>query len=615
MVDNLPAGKLKLAGIFLPSHLIVNHMKLTLAHITHEAVEKIGGIGTVLEGLMTSPIYQEQVQRSILVGPTSARTEIDPEKRLGEHGTVLYSSVDDIDTLNLGAKLRPIEWAFDVAFVYGKRTYDIPGDNRTGEADVLLIDVFHYNKDRLSAFKHKLSKTIGIDSLRYEAHWDYEEYIRLAEPAFYALNTLLDEEELPCMLFAHEFMGLPTAFKAILEGSSNFRTIFHAHECATARHLVETHTGGHDLTFYNAMTLARENNQYVTDIFGDLSSKFRHALISQAHLCDGVIAVGDDTAREMHFLGEHFDHHKIDLVYNGVPAMKVTQDQREHSRDLLAIYAESLTGSRPDVLMTHVMRPVISKGLWRDIQVCHHLDQHYATTGQTGVLFILTTAGGTRRPQDILRMENEYGWPRYHREHYPDLVGPEVDYYNMAEDFNNSHENIKIILVNQFGWEQNLIGQRLPEEMNIAHFRCAADIEFGMATYEPFGISPLEPLCAGAICVISAVCGCAGFVNEVTENKTTPNVIIADYTKLDHERSIEQLLNMTQAERDPIEMDVSRQVAQQLIETLPNTKEDRLTFLNEGQRLANLMGWDEVSENHLIPMLRRVLEETAVPCS
>ena len=184
----------------------------TLAHVTHEAVEKIGGIGTVLEGLLTSPVYQRHVRRSILVGPGSGRIEADPADRLGTGGTVLYSGVDGTDTLNVGPKLRPIELAFGVSILYGRRTYAIPGDERTGEAEVLLIDVYRANRERLGVFKHRLYERFGLDSLRYENDWGYEEYIRLAEPAFYALTALLGDDELPCVLLAHEFMGLPAAF-------------------------------------------------------------------------------------------------------------------------------------------------------------------------------------------------------------------------------------------------------------------------------------------------------------------------------------------------------------------------------------------------------------------
>ena len=36
----------------------------------------------------------------------------------------------------------------------------------------------------------------------------------------------------------------------------------------------------------------------------------------------------------------------------------------------------------------------------------------------------------------------------------------------------------------------------------------------------------------GALCVISNVCGCAGFVSKVAGSEGTPNVIISDTTEL-----------------------------------------------------------------------------------
>jgi hypothetical protein len=584
--------------------------KYTLAHVTHEAVDKLGGIGTVLEGLMTSPVYKDAVGRSILIGPCSVAHGT-PETRLGEHGKVLYSGVDKIDVLGLAPKFHPIEWAFDVSIIYGTRTYDIPGDERTGEAEVILIDIFRANKERLALFKLRLAEVFGIDSLRYEHEWGFEEYVRLAEPAFYALAALLNDQHKPCVIFSHEFMGLATAFKAQLDGQGQFRTLFHAHECSTARHLVENHPG-HDLMFYNVMRQATTSKprKYAEDVFGDLSYHFRHKLISNAHTCDGIIAVGDDTARELHFLGKHFDHHQIDLVYNGVPAPKVTAAQKNKSRKMLLDYSEKLVGYRPTHLMTHVMRPVISKGLWRDLQVLHELEQRFEENDETAILYVLTTAGGTRRPQDIRSMEEEYGWPRKHREGFPDLVGPEVDFGRMIDAFNRGHKRSQIVLVNQFGWSSERIGERLPKDMDIADFRFATDVEFGMATYEPFGISPLEPLCAGAICCITNVCGCAGFVNEVTKNKPVPNVLIADYTRLDRGYTLDALLKMTQAQRDPIEQRISGEVAADLYNRLPRSDADRKKLLESGQKLAKAMGWDFIVEHHLLPMLHRVVNST-----
>jgi hypothetical protein len=582
--------------------------KLTLAHVTHEAVDKLGGIGTVLEGMITSPVYQQHVGRSILIGPCATHMAVGPEHRLGEDGQVIYSSVDGIDEAGLGAKLHPIEWAFGTAMVYGKRKFEIPGDDREGEAEVLLIDTFRVNMDRLALFKLKLWERFQLDSSRYEKAWDYEEYVRLAEPAFYALMALLSDDELPCVLFSHEFMGMPAALKAILDGPRHFRTVFHAHECATARRIVEDHPG-HDAMFYNALSQARQQGRYVGDVFGDQGDKLRHALIGLSHCCDAVVAVGDYTADEMHFLGDQFDHHQIDLIYNGLPAAKVNITQRRKARKMLCEYSEKLIGYKPDVLMTHITRPVISKGLWRDVQVCHELDGKLGEQGKTGVLYMLTSAGGVRRPQDVRKMESEYDWPRHHREGYPDLVGPEVDLHAMIEPFNAEHQNIQIVLVNQFGWSPQRIGDRLPRQMDIAEFRRAADVEFGMAVYEPFGISPLEPLHSGAVCVITNVCGCEGFVEYVTDGEGCDNVLVADFTRLDRPRSVEQLLEMTQAERDQIERIEAGRIADELIRRIPMDDEARKALISSGQQLVKKMGWDQVIRHKLVPVLQRVVSQ------
>ncbi len=577
----------------------------TLAHVTHEAVEQIGGIGTVLEGLMISPEYQKRVKRSILIGPMMGHDQVDPQSRLGEHGTVLYSSVDNIDELGLADKFRPIEWAFNVAIVYGKRTYDQPSQNRKGEAEVILIDVFRVNKDRLNVFKHRLWETFGLNSSLYENAWDYEEYTRLAEPAYYALRSLLTDDDLPCTLFSHEFMGMPAALKAIMDGGENFRTVYHAHECPTARRIVEDHEG-HDSMFYSVMDCARKMNLYVEDIFGPLDHNLRHALASRAHLCDGIIAVGDRTRDELKFLNHHFDDKPVTLVYNGLPTHKTTLKIRNHARKQLAAYAATLVGFTPDVLMTHVTRPVISKALWRDLQVCDELDSRLGAQNKKGVLFILTSAGGVRRPQDINSMVKHYGWPRHHRHDYPDLVGPEIDLNNDIHSFNETHANIQVILVNQFGWDAKRLGPNLPADMDFASLRSATDVEFGMAVYEPFGISPLEPLACGAICVISNVCGCEGFVRHATGSKATPNVLVGDYTEHNGNQSLEHFRQIGQHQRDAIEKRIAVELADALIKNLPNNDKERQALIRSGQALVKKMGWDQVVIEGLAPLLEDI---------
>jgi hypothetical protein len=162
--------------------------------------------------------------------------------------------------------------------------------------------------------------------------------------------------------------------------------------------------------------------------------------------------------------------------------------------------------------------------------------------------------------------------------------------------------------VNQFGWSRERIGARLPERMNFADLRRGTDVEFGLATYEPFGISPLEPLGSGAICVISSVCGCKGFVDEATDGRGADNVIVADYIALDHPRSIPELLGMWQFEREQIEKRVAADVAEQLMRRLPRSGAQRAALVARGQELVQHMGWDAVLEKRLIPMLNRIVD-------
>ncbi|MFO0873229.1 MAG: hypothetical protein U0575_04575 [Phycisphaerales bacterium] len=602
---------------------------LTTIHVTHEACEKIGGIGAVLEGLITSPVYRSAVARTILIGPLFNHFERPGDERLGPDAQVLYSGLDGIDRANIGVRLKPIEWAFNVAIVYGRRRFHMatPGDEdgRSGDAEVLLIDVANISRSRIDKFKARLFERFGLDSLRYEHDWGYEEYVRLAEPAFHAALALIRPEEMPAIVLAHEFMGLPTAFKAILDGGDQVRTVFHAHECSTARRIVEA-LPGHDTAFYNVLREARALGLVVGDVFGDQSDSFRHALVSRSHLCDAIFAVGTLVAEEIHFLDRHFDHHAIDLVHNGIPAWPVRPRDRLGARAALRRWAERTVGIAPDLLFTHVTRPVVSKGIWRDLDVCRRLDASLAAEGRTALLIVLTSAGGVRRSQDVRMMSDEYGWPRGHREGYPDLVGPEIELFQAIDAFNRGHRAVQAVLVNQFGWSDALVGggggaegvgamdalgtMDMMDTMDMATLRAGTDLEFGMATYEPFGISPLEPLASGAICVVSSVCGCRWFAQEAAavefEGGVEPNVIVADFTSVGDSIGLVAMRSIDRAAREAVEAKVADEVAAKLLAALPRSDHERLRLLERGQRLAARMGWDTVLERHLLPTLRRV---------
>jgi hypothetical protein len=580
---------------------------LVLAHVTHEAVDKMGGIGTVLEGLITAPAYARTVQRTILIGPLFSRTG-DPQRRLGEKGRVLYSSFDGIDGGGYAGRFRPVELAFGVGIVYGRRILEDPLGGNAVDVEVVLLDVADIDLGRMNAFKARLYERFGLHSMRYEYNWDFEQYMRLAEPGYYALHALLHEPQIECVVISHEYMGMPFVLQTVLEGDRRFRTMYYAHETPTVRRLVEDHPG-HDTCFYNVLSFARAQGLRLEEVFGPQDSYYKHALLMGSRRCDVVLAVGDYVRRELSFIDEQaFNGGHVRLCYNGVPARKCDLEARRRSKELLVEYTRRVLGFAPNYVMTHVTRPVISKGLWRDLLVLHHLEPLLAAEGRRAVLYILTTAGGVRRNHDVRNMERNYGWPAAHREGYPDLVGPEVSIAADCTAFNAGHNAVKAVLVNQFGWSRPACGDRMPAETTFLDLRRGADVEFGQSTYEPFGISPVEGLCFGAVCVVSNVSGCVGFVQRAARGETVANMLSADYTALSGgDTNLGRLLKIGRTERDAVEARVGRQTALELFQRLPRTDADVARLLETGYHLACRMGWDVVFNEFFEPALQQAL--------
>src|SRR2546423_1517474 len=346
----------------------------TVVHVTHEAIQKIGGIGAVLEGLFTSRVYLNGVQRNILVGPYWP-TDVEGEQRLGTQGEVLYSSLDNIFRTPLAARFREIEGHYNVSIIYGRRRYVDKASGVISTPEVLLIDVSRFDKHKIDAFKFCCWKKFGLDSSRHENVYDFEQYLRLGPPAVQALHALGAASSVePCVILSHEYMGIPTCLAAILEAErANFRSVLYAHEVATVRRIVEGHAG-HDTMFYNVMRTAIAQGHYVEDVFGDQSGYYKHALLKCVKFMDGIFAVGDYVQKEFRFLGPEFIHIDSQLAYNGVPCWRIGAEEKMHSRQKLRTYCKNLLRYEPDYVFTHVTRLVPSKGLWRDLRVLEHLE-------------------------------------------------------------------------------------------------------------------------------------------------------------------------------------------------------------------------------------------------
>ncbi len=584
--------------------------KTNIIHVTHEAIGKIGGIGAVLDGILTSRVYIDNTGRTILVG-TLFSTEGPVQNRLGVGGEVLYSSADGLAKTGYEAGFKNIERIFNVDIVYGRRLFE---DRRTGVKsmpEVILIDVRQINTAPVNAFKWQLFNQFGIMSHHYEHLWEYDEWIRLAPPAMAALKAInAAPQNGVAVVVAHEFMGIPTALAAKIDNEYNFKTVFYAHEVASVRKIVEEKSG-HDTMFYNIMRAAQAQGVSLPEVFGDQDGYFKHVLVEASRHCDSILAVGDYIADELRFLTPEFNSADIRLAYNGIPAYHISLGEKKQSKAKLMQYCENLLGFRPDYIFTHVTRLIRSKGLWRDLRVLEHIEKELRPLHKSAVMFLLSTEVGPRRQRDILKMETEYNWPVAHREGLPDLSGGEAAFYAAVQEFNTRSRNVKMVFINQFGFDRHRCGRRMPEDMEFMDIRKGSDVEFGQSVYEPFGIAQLEPLSFGSICVPSSVCGCTGFIRKITGSEEQRNIIIADYTNLSGMSfsNIEDMLKIDINIRNRIEHYVSEKVAMEIFARLPKSDDETVEMINSGYDLAEHMSWDAVVENYILKSFADAVEK------
>ncbi len=571
---------------------------LTLAHVTHEAVHQAGGIGTVLRGLITAAAYRNAVDRTLLIGTVSG----DDGQPLGRDGEVLYDRRAGVGDRQVGALLDPVEARYATRLVYGRRP--LRHEDKACWVEVLLVDVTNAPRG-LDDFKYYLAQNFGIDSRRYEHDWEYEHYLRLAEPGFAALEALCGAGDGACHIVAHEFMGLGLAYRAIMQGDNRYKTVFYAHEVATVRPLIEDGEG-RDIAFYNALRRGRAEGTYIEDYFGTQNGYFKHALVRQAWRCDAVLAVGDLVVDELRFLGPEFAKRTIDLVYNGVPAHQLSRAEKERASDKLKAVCEGLLGWKPEWLFTHVTRLVRSKGLWRDLLVLEHLDEALAARRERAVFIALSSEIGRRSGESVRLMAGQYAWPLVHREGGADLSPGELDFDLQVRAFNARSRAVRVLFVNQFGWDRASCGEWMPEDMQFADLRRGSDVEFGQSIYEPFGIAQVEPLSFGALSVVSDVCGCVGFVERSQPaDGSFDGLLVGAYTDTGSQQitSPRDIGAQFVAENERRQ---SRTVAAALDAALQGGRDRQDERLRQGFATAASMSWERVAADWLAPVLARM---------
>lgn len=584
--------------------------KRTVVHITSQAGKKTGNIAEVIKGLHTSRSYLDNIERSILLGPLPLSAEIDSPEILGPNSKVLYSSLNGPVDHPYRGQFEDVQKKFGVGIVYGKRLFNCPGGGQTC-AEVILLEVAKPNPHPVNALKAWMYEDFDIESNRYENIWQYDRYVKMAPGALASLRAIAAATpETPGVLIAHDYMGMPTALAAMMDPMCTFKTVFYAHEVATARRIVEEYPG-HDTMFYNAMNEAAARQYYLPEVFGPQDFYYKHPLINAARHCDGIMAISGPVENELRFLSPAFKHAKIDLAYSGLAAQQISLKEKIDSKEKLQKYTHNLLDYQPNYVFTHVTRMAPGKGLWRDLRVLENMERQFRSDGRTAVFFLLSTETTPRRHEDIRYMEENWDWPIAHREHAGDLTQTEAAFYTHIQRFNGRCRNIKAVFINQLGWDSYTCGRRMPHDMTFMDIRKGTDCEFGQSIYEPFGANNVEPLTFGGLCVISSVCGCRSLMETVTNGSVPKNIVTADYTCLDDTTAdIKSILGIDRNRRDTIEERISARVAHTILDRLPQDDSRAESLIETGYQLARQADWQSICEKYFLPAIENAYTQT-----
>jgi hypothetical protein len=569
-------------------------------HITHESAKKIGGIGAVLNGVCTTKGYKDYFSATLLYGPFF---QFSPDilPHFGKEGQVLYSSHDAYDAGNYAKVFGDIVKKYGVGIVYGTRKlvseFNI---NEQNTVDVVNVNINKMSEAAVSRFKFKLWQNFAIRSDLYEQDWDYQQYLRIAMPYLEIVERLYGETADFCH-FAHEYMGMPSAL-AVVMAARKHKTIFVAHEVAPARSIVETTPGG-DISFYNILKKTA-GNQSLETVYGSQEHNPRSELIKRAVHLDRIFAVSDIVKSEYLFLSPQTPADKVRVVYNGLSTKPLTLAHKQQSRRILETYIDHLFNFTPDVILTHITRLVMSKGIWRDITLLYCLDDILDSHNLKGAFILLSTLIATgRHSEDVARMESDYGWPVLHKVGWPDLMGAELDIYDYLQVFNSRSKAIKAVFINQFGFDRTQCGSRVPADAELADLRIGSDAELGFSIYEPFGIAQIETIPFGGVALLSSSCGCAGFLQKSFESDPVKPYKIVDFIGEDGEMSLDQLKKMTISQRDAIERAILLRSAPDIFDTFALTTKRKKEYLANAQKYSPSLSWETTVQNYLLPNL------------
>ena len=230
----------------------------TVVHVTHEAIQKIGGIGAVLQGLLTSQVYLDQGHAQHPRRPVLARRRARrAAPRAAGRGALLQPRLSSTARRWPRGSARSSRRTTSASSTAaGGSSTRRPASISTPE--VLLIDVSRYDAKKIGEFKFELWKKFGIDSQQVRAHLGLRA-VHAPRPARdrRAARAGRGQQRRAVRDPLHEYMGMPTVpgrDPGGRPGATSARSSTPTRS-RTMRRIVEGHPG-HDTMFYNVMRTA-----------------------------------------------------------------------------------------------------------------------------------------------------------------------------------------------------------------------------------------------------------------------------------------------------------------------------------------------------------------------
>jgi hypothetical protein len=221
------------------------------------------------------------------------------------------------------------------------------------------------------------------------------------------------------------------------------------------------------------------------------------------------------------------------------------------------------------------------------------MDNYFSEHNLKGFYILLSSLiSSGRDPNDIMRMEKEYGWPLLHTEGYPDLIDYERDVYNSLKLFNAKSISIKGVFINQYGFSQEVTGKRIPEGTTFSDLRYGSDAELGFSIYEPFGIAQIETVPFGGTAILSRQCGCSFLLDSCFRETSLKPYHWIDFSEVDLTDD-QILLNISAQERTDLENKLFRKQGRDIFDLLPKDEQMRKQLYEQAREYAHKLSWQK----------------------